>query len=234
MVSESRSPPLCSRSISEFDRTLKSRATASVRRPSVIGDGFALGADRLDDLRAARVDSADDLVRIGVDGAARRRRGLGKPIGDRVAVEPDRLDGLFAACADAGDDLVRVLGRGAARRLEVSASRSATESPWKRIASTACSPLALMRATTSSAYAPTALRARLGGPCESIGDRVAMEADRFDGLFAACADAGDDVVRVLADGAARGLGGLGESVGDRVAMGADRRDGLCSACADAG
>ena len=56
-----------------------------------------------------------------------------------------------------------------------------------------------------------------------------MEADRFDRLFAARADAGDDVVRVLADGAARGLGRLGESIGDRIAMEADRFDRLFAA-----
>ena len=31
-----------------------------------------------------------------------------------------------------------------------------------------------------------------------------MDADRVDGLFAACADAADDVVSILGDGAARG------------------------------
>ena len=61
-----------------------------------------------------------------------------------------------------------------------------------------------------------------------------MEADRLDGLFAARADAGDDVVRVFADGAARRLGGLGESIGDRIAMEADRFDRLFAARADAG
>ena len=61
-----------------------------------------------------------------------------------------------------------------------------------------------------------------------------MEADRFDGLFAACADAGDDVVRVFSDRAARCGRRLGKSTGDRVAMEADRFDGLFAACADAG
>ena len=61
-----------------------------------------------------------------------------------------------------------------------------------------------------------------------------MEADRLDGLFAACADAGDDVVRVLADGAARRRRGVGESISDEFAMEADRLDGLLAACADAG
>ena len=61
-----------------------------------------------------------------------------------------------------------------------------------------------------------------------------MIADRRDGLFAACADAGDHVVRVFADGAARRRRGFGEPIGDRIAMDADRRDGLFAACADAG
>src|ERR1700720_606931 len=84
---------------------------------------------------------------------------------------------------------------------EVSASRSAIEWPWKRIASTACSPLALMRATTSSERCGAARRAR--SLRESIGDRVAMEANRRGGLFAACADAGDDIIGILVDRAAR-------------------------------
>ncbi len=61
-----------------------------------------------------------------------------------------------------------------------------------------------------------------------------MIADRRDGLFAAGADAGDHVVRVFADGAARGCRTFRESIGDRVAMDADRRDGLFAAGADAG
>ena len=60
-----------------------------------------------------------------------------------------------------------------------------------------------------------------------------MEADRLDGLFAACADASDDLVRVLCRGAARRRRSLGESIGDRVAMEADRLDRLFAACADA-
>ena len=60
-----------------------------------------------------------------------------------------------------------------------------------------------------------------------------MEADRLDGLFAARADAGDDLVRVVGDGAARRRRGLGESAGDRIALDADRLDGLRAACADA-
>ncbi len=61
-----------------------------------------------------------------------------------------------------------------------------------------------------------------------------MEADRLRGLFAACADASDDFVRVLGCGAARRLGSLGESIGYRVAMEADRFDGVFAARADAG
>ncbi len=61
-----------------------------------------------------------------------------------------------------------------------------------------------------------------------------MEADRLDGLFAACADASDDLVRVFADGAARRGRSLGEPIGDRVAMEADCCDGLFAARAHAG
>ena len=60
-----------------------------------------------------------------------------------------------------------------------------------------------------------------------------MEADRVDGLFAACADAGDDVVGVVADRAARRGGSLGKSSGDRIAMHADRFGGLFATGADA-
>src|SRR5260221_12737628 len=60
-----------------------------------------------------------------------------------------------------------------------------------------------------------------------------MEADPLDGVFAACADTRDDVVRVLADGAAGRLRGLGQSIRDGLAMGADSLDGLFAACADA-
>ena len=41
-----------------------------------------------------------------------------------------------------------------------------------------------------------------------------METDRFDGLFAACADTGDDVVGVFSDRAARCGRRFGKSVGD--------------------
>ena len=56
-----------------------------------------------------------------------------------------------------------------------------------------------------------------------------MGADRLDGLFAACADASDDLVRVFCRGAARRRRSLGESIGDRVAMEANRRGGLFAA-----
>ncbi len=64
------------------------------REPELVGDRVALGADRVDRLRAARADPADDVVGIRVHGAARRRGSLGELIGDRIAMGADRLDGL--------------------------------------------------------------------------------------------------------------------------------------------
>ena len=61
-----------------------------------------------------------------------------------------------------------------------------------------------------------------------------MNTDRRDSVFAAGADAGDDVRGVFADGVARGRRTLGEAIGDRVAMIADGRSGLFAASADAG
>ena len=77
----------------------------------------AMEADRLSGLFAAGADASDHGVRVLVDCAARRLRGLSEPIGDGVAVEADRLDGLFAACADARDDVIHIFGDGAACRL---------------------------------------------------------------------------------------------------------------------
>ena len=86
---------------------------------------------------------------------------------------------------------------------EVSASRWRSSDPWKRIASTACWPLALMRVTTSSECSAAALRVAAEVFGESIGDEVAMEADRFDGLFPACADASNELVGDLRNRTAR-------------------------------
>ena len=61
-----------------------------------------------------------------------------------------------------------------------------------------------------------------------------METDRFDGLFAARADAGDDIVDIFADCATRRGRGLGESSSNRIAMEADCLGGLFAARADAG
>ena len=60
-----------------------------------------------------------------------------------------------------------------------------------------------------------------------------MVADCCCGLFAACADASDDVVRIFGDSAACRVGSVRELVGDRIALCADRVDGLRPACADA-
>ena len=61
-----------------------------------------------------------------------------------------------------------------------------------------------------------------------------MGADRRGGLFTACADPGDNVVRVFADGVSCGFRGVGESISDGFAMIADRRDRLLAALAHAG
>ena len=53
-----------------------------------------------------------------------------------------------------------------------------------------------------------------------------MEPNRRGGLFAACADAGDDIIGILADRAARCRRSLDQSPGDRVAVEANRRGGL--------
>ena len=108
------------------------------------------------------------------------------------------------------------------------------ESPWKRIASTACSPLALTPSDDLVRILGDGAARRSRGLGKAIGDRVAMEADRLDSLFAACADPSDDLVRVLGDGAAGRRGGLGKPVDDRVAVEADRLDSLFAACADPG
>ncbi len=143
-----------------------------------------------------------------------------KSIGDGIAMEADRLDGLFAARGDTCDDLVDVFCDGAAcRRRKPGTSRLATVSPWKRIASAACSPLALTRATTSSDVFRDGAACRRGSLGQPIGDGVAMEADRLGGLFAARADASDDLVRVFGDGAAGRGGGLGQPLDDRVRHG---------------
>ncbi len=59
-----------------------------------------------------------------------------------------------------------------------------------------------------------------------------MEADRLGGLFAACADPSDKVVRVFGDGATRSRRRLGEAAGDGVAVEADRLGRLFAARAD--
>ena len=190
-------------------------------------------ADRLDGLFAACADASDDLAHVISDGVARRRRRLREPIGDGVAMEPDRS----TACSPLALMRATTSSTYSATALrfdaEVSESRSAMESPWKRIASTACSPLALTRATTSSAYSATAF-APQPTLSESIGDRVAVETDRLNGLFAACADAATTssacsaaALRVVAD--------VSEARSTTVSpWRADRLNGLFAACADAG
>ena len=177
-------------------------------RGKLVDDGVAVEADRLGGLFAARGDPGDKVVCVLGDRATRSRRRLGEAAGDGVAVEADRLGGLFTACAYSGDDLVRVFCDSVARSRRSLGKAPATESPWKRIASAVCSPLALTRATTSSAYSATALRAVRRSLGEPIGDQVAVETDCLGGLFAACAHSGNDPIRILADsvdGRPRGL-----------------------------
>ena len=91
------------------------------------------GADRLDGLRPACADTADNLVRIGGDGAVHRSGRTGELCSDRFAVRVDgfgglrearrddvamdlqRLRGLVAAGGNTAHDGVRMRGDGVAR-----------------------------------------------------------------------------------------------------------------------
>jgi len=72
-----------------------------------------------------------------------------------------------------------------------------------------------MQITGPVTVVKVSVAARCGGRFgKSTGDRVAMEADRVDGLFATCADTGDDVVGVFSDRAARCGRRFDKSTGD--------------------
>ena len=105
-----------------------------------VGEPCAAGLEPLDERIRSDAEVADDCIGR-----------LAEPVGDQVALGADRLDGLSAARADAADHIVRIGVDGVARRRRGSESRSATKSPWTRIASTASAPLELTRPTTSSA-----------------------------------------------------------------------------------
>ncbi len=76
-----------------------------------------MGANGGEDLGAARVDAADDVVAVGPECARQGERGRGELIRDCVSVPLDRLDGPGAAAADAADHLVGVGADGASREL---------------------------------------------------------------------------------------------------------------------
>ena len=68
-----------------------------------------------EDLCAAGVYAANDIVAVGAKGARQRQRRLGKLIRDPLSVSSDRLDGARAAAADSSDHIVGVGANGAAR-----------------------------------------------------------------------------------------------------------------------
>ena len=179
------------------------------------GDGAAMEADRFDGLLAARADAGNDVVGVFADGVARRRRSSGKSLGDEIAMEADRFDSLLATRADAGDDVVGVFTNGAARRGRSLGQPMGDQSPWTRIRSAACSPLALMRAAISSEAPATAFA--LPPKSRQVDRRLSSPWKQI--AAAACSplalDAGDDVVRIFGDGAARRFGSVRELVGDQ-------------------
>ena len=85
-----------------------------------------MGAERLHRIGAASSDAADHVVRVAVQGAAHRLRGIGQTCGDEVAVGIDlvrgfsqsarervpmgaeRLNCIGAAGGDVADDILRV------------------------------------------------------------------------------------------------------------------------------
>ena len=211
---------------------LRAAAEVSARRSAIESPWKRIASTACSPLALTRATTSSAYSPTALRAAA---EGVGESIGDQIAMEADRFDGLFAACADARDDRRPSTSATALRAAaEVSASRSAMESPWKRIAATACSPLALTRATTSSAYSPTALR--VGG--RGLGKLLRDSIRHGSGLLAAACSplaltrATTSFV-VFGDSAACRLGSVRELVGDRIALGADRVHGLRPACADA-
>ena len=76
-----------------------------------------MGANGVEDLGAARVDAADDVVAVSAERARQGERRRPELIRDCVSVSLDRLDRPGAAAADAADHLVGVSADGASREL---------------------------------------------------------------------------------------------------------------------
>ena len=74
---------------------------------------------------------------------------------------------------------------------------------------------------------------RVAGFAEPVGDGLALDTDRADGLRRRSSRPADEIVRIPST-EARAARGLGDPRGERVAMEADRPDGLRATCGDAG
>src|ERR1700733_15401394 len=74
-----------------------------------------MGANGVEDLGAAGVNTANDVVGVGAKGSRQPERRDSKLLGDLVAVSLDRFDGSRAAAADATDHIVGMRPHGAPR-----------------------------------------------------------------------------------------------------------------------
>src|ERR1700722_4031688 len=72
-----------------------------------------MGANGVEDLAAAGVNTANDVVAVGAKGGRQPQRCDGKLIRDLVSVSLDRFDGSRAAAADASDLIVGMGSLGA-------------------------------------------------------------------------------------------------------------------------
>ena len=74
-----------------------------------------MGANGVEDLAAAGVNTANDVVGVGAKGSRQPQRRDSELIRDLVAVSLDRVDGARAAAADASDHIVGMGPHGAPR-----------------------------------------------------------------------------------------------------------------------
>ena len=74
-----------------------------------------MGANGVEDLAAAGLNTANDVVAVGAEGGRQPERGDSELIRDLVSVSLDRFDGSRAAAADASDYIVSMGPHGAPR-----------------------------------------------------------------------------------------------------------------------
>ena len=171
--------PACVETIDQRSRALVEVASDRVARlAKPVGGRVGLSADRLDSLGASRMDAANDVVRVAVQGAAHRLGNVAKTCSDQVAV---RID------------LVRSFGQSPRQRVPMGAQR------LNRVGAAGVDPANDIVAMSAGSGA--SLDGRRG---QAHGDGIPLSADRLQDLFATGVDPANDIVSVSAESASHG------------------------------